>query len=344
MNINEKDVKKVFAAGSVIILLALVFLLIKPIILPIITGLILSYIFFPLYRKINLYVKNKTFAASLVCIIIILAIILVLIFTLPLVLRQISEIFLYSQKIEMQKFVSAVFPSASEQFIFQTSLSLEKFTENIITGVRKSVIDFAFDIPTILLNLFVMSFVFFFSLRDAEKLKSFARGLSPLSEAKEKVIVNHFKDVTAAVIYGQIIVGIIQGLLAGLGFVIFGVKNALVLTVLAVFFSIIPFVGPGLIWIPVTIYLFSTSTSGIAIGFLLYNLIIVSVVDNILRSYIVSRKTKLSPAVVLVGMLGGIIPFGIIGLIIGPLLLAYLITLLEAYKDKTLYSLFSDRV
>ncbi len=342
MNINEKDVKKLFAVGSVIILLILVFLLIRPIILPIITGLILAYIFYPLYKRINIYVKNKTLAASLVCAIIILVIILVLIFSIPLILKQVSGIFLYSQDIDMQKVVSAVFPAASEQFIFQTTISTEKFIENVITGVRKSLIDFAFDLPTIVLNLFIMSFVFFFSLRDSERLQAFARGISPLSEAKEKVVVNHFKDVTAAVIYGQIIVGIIQGLLAGLGFWIFGVKNALVLTVLAVFFSIIPFIGPGLVWVPVAIYLFTTS-SGIAVGFLLYNLLIVSVVDNILRSYLVSRKTKLSPAVVLIGMLGGIIPFGIIGLIIGPLLLAYLITLLEAYKDKTLYSLFSDK-
>jgi len=102
-------------------------------------------------------------------------------------------------------------------------------------------------------------------------------------------------------------------------------------------------VGPSIIWIPITIYLFSTQSAGLAVGFLLYNLFIVSTIDNVIRSYIISRRTKLSPAIILVGMLGGIFVFGILGLIIGPLLLAYLVTLLESFKDKTIYSLFSSK-
>jgi predicted PurR-regulated permease PerM len=74
----------------------------------------------------------------------------------------------------------------------------------------------------------------------------------------------------------------------------------------------------------------------------MYNLFIVSVIDNVLRSYIISRKTNLSQAIVLVGMLGGLFLFGILGLIIGPLIMAYLIALLESYKDKSLYTLFTE--
>ena len=85
----------------------------------------------------------------------------------------------------------------------------------------------------------------------------------------------------------------------------------------------------------------SGSSSATLIAYLLYNILIVSLVDNILRSYIVSKRTNVPSAIVLVGMIGGLFVFGVVGLIIGPLMLAYLLTLLESFKDKSIYSLFS---
>ena len=179
-------------------------------------------------------------------------------------------------------------------------------------------------------------------MRDSEKLKEFARGLSPIVKSKEKIIIDQFKNITDSIVYGQIIVGIIQGILAGLGFLVVGIPNALVLTLIATFLSIIPLLGPYLVWIPVAIYLFVSGKTNIAIVYLLYNLVLVSTIDNVIRSYLVSRKTNLSPSVVLVGMLGGLVVFGLIGLLLGPLILAYFITLLRSYKEKNLYSLFSE--
>ena len=135
--------------------------------------------------------------------------------------------------------------------------------------------------------------------------------------------------------------GVIQGIATGFGLIIFGVPNALILTFLAIFASILPMVGPWFIWVPVAIYLFVTGNAGAAIGFGLYSAIFVSSIDNILRPYIVSRKTGTSSVIVLIGMIGGLFLFGILGIILGPLILSYLILFLKAYKDKTLSDMFS---
>ena len=92
-------------------------------------------------------------------------------------------------------------------------------------------------------------------MRDSDKLINFVKGISPLNDAKEKIVVKHFKDMTGAVIYGWVVVGIIQGILAGVGFFLFGIKSALVLTIVAIFLSIIPFLGPAFVWVPVSIFL-----------------------------------------------------------------------------------------
>ena len=103
----------------------------------------------------------------------------------------------------------------------------------------------------------------------------------------------------------------------------------------------LPMVGPWFVWVPVAIGLFLTGKIGFAIAFSIYCLFFVSTIDNILRPYIVSRKTGVSSVVVLVGMIGGLFVFNILGLILGPLILSYLLLFLKAYKDGTLSDMFS---
>ena len=76
--------------------------------------------------------------------------------------------------------------------------------------------------------------------------------------------------------------------------------------------------------------------------YFVYNLIVVSTLDNVLRAYLVSRKTNISSGIVFVGIIGGILAFGAIGLLLGPLILGYLVTFLRSYREKSLYSLFSE--
>ena len=131
-------------------------------------------------------------------------------------------------------------------------------------------------------------------------------------------------------------------MVAGLGFYLFGISNALVLTFLAIILGIIPLIGPAFIWIPLSIYLFTTGDATTAIAFLAYNLFIVSTVDNIVKPYIVARRSSESVVAIFIGMIGGLLVFGILGLVLGPLIITYFIILLKAYKDKTLSSLFQS--
>lgn len=342
MNITDKDVKKLAVLGIAIFLAVLVFFLIKPIILSIVGGLILAYIFMPVYQKSLKYIKNKSVAASIATIFAILIIVIPLYFIFPPAIQQTFKLFTTIQDLDLSQVVRFVFPSSSDQLVAQLTATMNSFVSNVSSGAINSLISFFLELPTLVLNLFLLGFVFFFTLRDHEKHKEFIMGISPFSKRHERQLVKQFKNITDSILFGQIVIGIIQGIVAGLGLLLFGIPNALLFTILSVILGIIPIIGPGFVWIPITIYLFSQGQIFLGLGFLAYNAIITSTVDNIIRPYIIARRSETSALTVLIGMISGLFLFGILGVILGPLIISYFLTLIRAYKDRNLSSLFED--
>lgn len=321
-------------------LAVLVFFLVEPIISAILWGLILAYTFFPVYERTLLLTKRKNLSATIVSLILIILIIVPLYFLIPLMIRQTFEIFRYVQALDMQNVIKTIFPSAPQSFLVQAGLTLNSLVSKVSSSVLNAMTDFLLEVPTFIFDAVIIAFVFFFALRDSDKLSEFASSISPFNKSHEKKLINQFKDITNSIIYGYAVAGIVQGITAGLGLFLFGIPNAVVLTIFAVAFSIIPILGTYVVWVPVAIYLFFQGNLPVAVIYLLYNLIIVANIDNLIRIYFVSRKAKLSQVIVLIGMAGGLFLFGLLGLIIGPLLVAYFLTFLHAYKENTFSALF----
>lgn len=330
--------KKFIVLCIIVGLLAVSLFVVWPLILPIIAGLLLSYIFYPLYKKALFLVREKNISALIIVLLFLFLIFLPLWFLFPVVMRQIFDAYTYSQKVDIIGFMRNLFPSGLSTDVISL---VNTFISNSINGAFSKVSDFIINLPTLMLQLVVVIFIFFFGMRDADKLKEYVKGISPFSKELESNLEDQFKGITSSVIYGHIIVGAIQGILTGVGLFIAGVPNALMLTFFAIIAAMLPIIGAWLIWIPASIYLFMAGHTGSGTFLFLYGAIIVSWIDNFLRPYIVSRRTKVSSAVILVGMIGGLIVFGIIGLVLGPLILAYLLVLLDAYKNKKLTEFFS---
>lgn len=338
MAITEKDIKKISLIVLLVILAILAFLIIRPVLLSILAGLILAYLFLPIYKYSLRWIKSKTLSAALVSITLLALIAIPLWFLLPMISQQVFELFRMSQNLDITGITRTIFPGASDQFVAQVDATLKNSISKITSSILNSIVDLLLNFATISLHLLLVAFVFFFSLKDSEKLKNFSSGLLPLGKNQEKQFVKQFRDITHSILYGQVVAGIVQGGLAALALFTFGVPNALLLSVIALILSVIPVIGPSFVYIPVTIYLIVLGDPLLATGYLLFNLLIVSSIDNIFRSHFVSRKTNLSQAIILIGMIGGLFLFNILGLIIGPLILAYFITFLRAYKEKTISS------
>lgn len=341
MTLTNKDFRRIFVAFLMVILVVVAFLIIKPIVLSIIGGLILSYMFLPVYRWTYKLIKGRNTTAILITLLFLIIVFVPLWFLIPIVVDQVFELFNLTQNIDFSKIVQVVFPSSGEQFQQHMTVVIIKFVGNISSSIIDYLISFIQNLPTVLLNMAVILFVFFFALRDQEVLKEFVSGISPFKKEKESILVKRFKDITSSIIFGYVIVGALQGLMLGIGLLIFGVPKALTIALFGTFAAMLPMVGPWLVWIPVAIFMFANSSFGIALLFTIYCTIFVSAADNILRPLIIARKTGTSSVIVLVGMIGGLYVFKIIGLILGPLILSYLILFLKAYKDGTLSDMFS---
>ncbi len=253
-------------------------------------------------------------------------------------LNQVIDLYLKLQKTDVIYIIQQTLPNFISSSEASTTIvsAINTSISNILASYLGKISTLILDVPIILLQLFVVIFIFFFALKDGERLIGYLEELSPLKKENHNKFFSHLKDITSSVLIGQVLVGILQGVIAGIGYFIFGVPNTLLLTILTIIIGIIPLIGPWLIWIPVDIYLFATGRNIAGIGLLIYGLILINWIDVLIRPLIVSKKTKINTAVVVIGMIGGLLAFGILGLILGPLVLAYILLVIEVYRKKTI--------
>jgi len=343
---EDKEIKKYVIIALFILLAVLSFFIVRPIFLSIFVGLVLAYLFSPLYRLINRKITSKSISALIVILLFAIVVSIPVIMILRYSLLNLDKIYSYISSISnIAALIETTFPQLlNDPQILANVHAITASLSSKMTGFVSSAINsLFFNIIPILLNVAVALFIFFIAMRDQEELKEYFISLSPFSKEYQKKFYEKFESVTYSAIYGELIVGVSQGIIAGIGFFICGVPHAWLLTVLLTVASILPIIGPWLIWIPVDIYLFLNGHTGSAIGLLIYGLFIINWVDTIIRPIIVSKGTKMNSAIALIGMTGGLYVFGIMGLIIGPLILAYFILLVEAYKDKKIGSMvFQD--
>lgn len=324
-------------------LMVLSYILLKPLLTAIIVGILLAFIFNPLYNFVNKYLKRKNLTAFIMCFILLALIVIPLWYLAPIMINQSIKFYLASQQIDFVKPLSNVFPTLfqSEQFSNEVASALRTFvtqsTNSLMNGFSKILLN----LPTICLQLTVIFFTFFFVLRDKDVLVLYIQSLIPFSKEVEKKLFKSTREITLSILYGQVVLGVIQGLIAAIGFFIFKAPNALLLAILSAFAGIIPVIGNVIIWLPVAIYFLIAGNTFAALGIVIFGLISI-MVETLLKPVFVSKFTQLNSSIVLIGIIGGLLVFGVLGVIIGPLILAYLLIVLEIYRDKKLPGVFIE--
>ena len=182
-----------------------------------------------------------------------------------------------------------------------------------------------------ILNLFVMVYSMFFFLRDGVKILEKIFYYMPLSHEDEERMLEQLTSVTRATIKGTLVIGLIQGSLAGIAFWIAGIEGAAFWGTIMAILSIVPGVGPTLVWVPAVIYLFVTGQTTAAILVGAWCAAVVGTIDNILRPILVGKDAKMPDLLILVGTLGGLFLFGPIGFIVGPIVCGLFLTAWDIY-------------
>jgi predicted PurR-regulated permease PerM len=175
----------------------------------------------------------------------------------------------------------------------------------------------------------LMLFVLFFFIRDGEQMSHAAARFVPLPHERRVELVTQLTNVTRAVVLGTAVTATAQGVLLGIGFAIAGLPAPVVFGVLAGIFSVLPFGGTSFVWVPAAAFLFLQNDVGHGLFVLAWGLLLVSTIDNFLRPLFISGQANIPTLAVFIGVFGGLAAFGLVGLFVGPVVLAMALTLLR---------------
>lgn len=195
-----------------------------------------------------------------------------------------------------------------------------------LTAATRGTVSFLFQLAIVL-------YATYFFIRSGKTALDRLLYLVPLRSDQEERLVSRFVSVTRATLKGTLVIGIIQGGLAGAAFAVVGIEGALFWGTIMAILSIIPAVGAALVWVPAVIYLFATGKIAAGIGLLIWCGVVVGSSDNVLRPILVGKDTKMPDLLVLLSTLGGIGVYGALGIVIGPIIAALFLTVWELYAE-----------
>lgn len=331
--------QKVLLFGLIFILFYLSFQVLKYFIVPVLWAAIIAYITWPLYHSVQkLCGPRPTLSATLMISMVVLVVGIPLTFAIFMLQHEGRNLFYELQKqvfsghLDVPQFIRDL-PIIGKE-VTRTLKEINTDPNSIVQNVSgwfQSHLNYGrLVLSEISKNIFKLCFAvmsLFFFYRDGQTI------LNQVSKALEMVIgprIHHYLDTisetTRAVVYGVGLTAIAQALLAGLSYFVAGVPNPMVLTIVTFIFALIPF-GPPVAYSAVSLWLFSQGQTIEAIGVMVWGVCVVSTADNVIRPLVISGATQIPFLLIMFGVLGGLASFGMVGLFVGPVILAVLLAI-----------------
>jgi predicted PurR-regulated permease PerM len=329
--------------------LYLFYLIIHPFLYDLFMAVVMALVFYPFYRKVKRVLRGWKILSALLTIFFIILVFLIPISLLSGVITSESLEFYqkistglkdgsYNNLLDLQSLNAS--KTLERLHLNIPALHLEEFVGNILKTLSEFIYTemgvLAKGVVGILFDVVIVLFICFFLLIDGEKFLEEIKLLNPLEGSHHDRIIFQLERTLKAALKGSIIVALVQGVLGGLGFWLFQIPSAAFWGVCMVFSSVIPLVGTSIIWIPAALYLAFTSSLWMALGLALWGTLIIAGADNVLRPMLLKETVNLHPLLTFLSVLGGLLYFGFLGFILGPVVLSFLMTLFEIYKTEFL--------
>ncbi len=325
--------------GVLLLLIAalayLSFQLVQPYLPFVIGALLLAYVLSPLQTRL----ETKTGSTVASALLVVFATIALLIPFVALIIAIAGDAVQLARELAADDIAAQIDPieeAIAEQFGQDIDLTAEVATR--LEGFAEMVLGTAPDLiamlTTMLVGLGLAVFILFYLLRDGDRLVSWLQAVTPLPDAVQQKLYARVDDITRAVLLGHVLVAIIQGGIAGIGLLVVGISNVLLWTGMMILLALLPFIGTFLVWGPAAVWLLATGDTIGGAFLLVYGTVIVGVSDEYLRPVIVDRYAEVSPAIIVVGVIGGLSAFGVMGLFIGPIIVGALKAAIEVFDEQ----------
>lgn len=332
--INEEKIKQVFLLLVIIILASLICFHLS-LFVPSLLGAITLYV---ITRKYNLYLQEerkwKPWIASMVIILgTLVVLILPIYFIADLLIAKLGNASAYMQKFN-------IFIDKIHDFVFSKT-NIDLLSKDNLTKLKEGVAKFStsalsgtFNTLTVVASMY---FILYFMLEKPLLFERLLKSSAPLKRANVNLLGEKIRKMVMANAIGIPVVAIGQGLIALIGYLIFGAPSAILLFALTCVGSMLPIVGAAIVYIPVCIFMIAEGNVGPGLGLAAYCLIVVGLTDNLLRFTLLKKLENIHPLNTVFGIIMGINLFGFMGLIFGPILISITILLIQVYRDE-----FSD--
>lgn len=200
-------------------------------------------------------------------------------------------------------------------------------------AIMGSTLGFVGGLVGVIVQVFFVIFTMYYLFRDGDRIMKALPEMLPLERAQSETIFARTREVISASLYGVLVIAMIQGALGGLAFWVLGLPSAIVWAVVMTFLSMIPMAGSFFVWVPAAIYLAATGHWIKALVLVGWGLLVIGTIDNFLRPKLVGEKTKLHELFIFFSVLGGLKVFGVLGIVLGPVVLAITLALLDVFRQ-----------
>jgi predicted PurR-regulated permease PerM len=320
--------------------------LIRGFLQPIFWAVALGIVVYPLHVAIVPRVRNReSLAAILSVLLVIVVVILPLIGVTAAVTREAAGLYqrleagdfgltqLYTRATQsMPQVVTfleglGIDPSRIEAQLSTAAVTVSRFVASRALAIGQ-------DTVRVAVFFFLTLYLLFFFLCDGQRLlEGLVRAL-PLGDHRERHLLGRFAEVSRATIKGTLVVGVAQGTIGGVTFALLGIGAPVLWGVVMALLSIVPAVGPALIWLPAAIVLLVDGQLFAGIALILVGVFVIGLIDNVLRPILVGRDTRMPDYLILLATLGGLAGFGLAGIIIGPIIAAFFLSIWEMAQEE----------
>ena len=314
-------------------ILLLVFMVLQPHLIALAIAAVLAVLSYPLYERIGKKVKNETVSALATVLIIGVIVLIPIVFLGGLLFNEAREISTTISQNGIEGVFTVIQPiqDAIDEYFPQSNFEVNTIFNGVVTWITNNLGAAFAGTAQVILGVAVCIIAFFYFLKDGRRfIKTFIE-FSPLENKHDRAILKKLEHTIFSVIQGSLSVAVIQGLLTGLGFWLFGVPNAVLWGSVAAVAALIPGIGTGLVIAPGILYLVVTGNQFGAIGLTVWGSIAVGMIDNVLLPKFLGARARIHPLFVLVSVLGGLSFFGPSGFLLGPLVLSLLYGLGDIY-------------
>lgn len=334
---SEAKIEAYFFTTLFIVVLIVIGILFYPFFGAIAVALVLATLSHPVYAFILHKVHNPAVAAFLVVLLVTLAILLPAMGLLVLLVDEVRSVTTALSALHVDA-MPTFFEGMKDKLLsiapFLSIVDLPAVMQTLFEQVGAHAGEFVAGAADVILKMLVSIIALYYLLKDGRAFLYGFIQLSPLSDEEDVQIIHKLKEVSYSLIRGTLVIAVLQGLMTGLGFLMFGVPNPVLWGALAAVGALLPMVGTGIVAVPAVLYLAVAGHYAAAIGLAAWSMLIVGLVDNVIGPKLIGSGARIHPLFVLLSVLGGLILFGMAGFLIGPLLFGLLIALWEIYKVK----------